>query len=128
MLHRCTRTIRRTLSTQRRPALRDLVVLAPGLEEKAGLKAGDVAKIIADESKTDPATPFRLKLPDSLECPWVSADDVVLLDPLAAQPPPEPPASHECCGSSCPNCVWITHWEACQAWEKEQQQTPTQPM
>ncbi|OQR80500.1 hypothetical protein THRCLA_23474 [Thraustotheca clavata] len=108
-------------STQvRTPKLRDLVVLAPGIAERNGLKAGDVAKVILHDIK-DVATPYRLQIPNTLERPWFAAEDIVLADPNASQPAPEPPGDHECCGSSCPNCVWISHWAECQEWEAEQQ-------
>ncbi|ETV81153.1 hypothetical protein H257_05740 [Aphanomyces astaci] len=102
---------------RRRPALRDLVILSPSLSASLGREPNEIAKIISDESATDPKTPFRIQLPNSLDRPWVAAKDVGLADPHAHQPAPEPPASHECCGSSCPNCVWISYWEESQAWE-----------
>ncbi|OQR87905.1 hypothetical protein ACHHYP_20347 [Achlya hypogyna] len=104
----------------RAPRVRDLVVLAPGVPERHGLSAGVVAKVLLHDAK-DATTPYRLEIPNSLEKPWFSSTDIVLADPLAAQPAPEPPGAHECCGSSCPNCVWIKHWAECQEWELEQQ-------
>jgi len=34
--------------------------------------------------------------------------------------PPDEPQPGECCGNSCPLCVWTVYWERLQAWEKQE--------
>jgi hypothetical protein len=42
---------------------------------------------------------------------------IELDDPAAVIPKPVEPLQHECCGSECPDCVWIKYWERLNKWE-----------
>ena len=62
---------------------------------------------------------YRVEIPESATKPWIGFDQLTLLDPLAPRPKPREPASNACCGSDCPNCVWIQYRAACEAFELE---------
>ncbi len=104
----------------RRPSVRDLVKLNPslGLTSLKGLVAGHVVKITQDQTSADPTTPYQVRLEsaDMVTHPWFKEDELVLADPIAPWPKPEAPEN--CCGSSCPNCVWIRYQAECDEWTK----------
>ncbi len=41
-------------------------------------------------------------------------------DETAESSPPEKPGYDECCGSSCPNCVWDVYYEELGKWRESQ--------
>ncbi len=107
----------RSLCTARLPGLRGKVNLAPKSPCRGGLVPGELLLVVAHDME-DAVNPYRVQHPDHLEkCGWYGAEHLVLVDASASPVPPEPPGSNTCCGSDCPNCVWIQYWRECQEWE-----------
>jgi hypothetical protein len=105
-------TVRHNLT--RAPTLRDRVVLADSMISLKGLAAGEIVHIIQHD-KSDPTTPYQVRLADN-STPWFKYDELVLADPLSAQPPPWRPERNACCGSSCEDCVWILYRREVKEW------------
>ena len=107
----------------RRPAKRDMAKLADdSITELKGLAAGIAVEVIAVDTGR---LSHCVRLPDlqtpsgplvRLQGVWFEEASLVLADPEASQPPPCRPKPHECCGSSCPRCVWIVFREEQRAW------------
>ena len=99
------------------PEVGDTVVLSalhrPGLK---GFLAGDRGTVLQHD-KGDPKLCYQVKHLISGDTPWFGAGDIVLLDPTAPPPRPVEPESNACCGSQCPNCVWIQYFEACRLYD-----------
>lgn len=88
------------------------------LEELNGLKKNEIGVIISID-KNDPNMFYQIRLPSSYYLAWFNKNDIELYNPNDPIPKPQPPESNECCGSECPDCVWIKYWEELQEWEKE---------
>jgi len=107
----------------RRPEVGDIVILAPGhVKELKGLFLGVSATVIQYDTN-DPGLCYQVKLSptsgsDLSETPWFSAADIVLKDPSSPIPQPIEPESNACCGSQCPDCVWVRYFESCKVYEK----------
>lgn len=93
-----------------------MILANPSLQEKNGLFQHQIATIIAIDRK-DMSHHYRVSLPDSLYTAWFAHDDLKLFDPNASIPKPNQPQHNECCGSECPDCVWIQYWEEMNEWE-----------
>ena len=111
----------------RRAGVGDRVVLAEGISEAKGLRRGDVATVIKLHPKGRLEFFYRIELADSYAKPWLGLHQLTLLDPLAPRPRPTEPESNECSGSDCPNCVWISYWDACEAFELQEKEAPQLP-
>jgi hypothetical protein len=103
----------------RRPTVRDLVKLNPSLDVDSlkDLRKEQVVKVAQDQADTDPVTPYQVRWQTAdgmVTSPWFEEGDLVLADPMAPWPKPEVPEN--CCGSHCPNCVWIQYQQECDAW------------
>lgn len=98
----------------RHPEIGDEVVLN-ALEEKNGLKPNVIVKVIDMDLKDEKYT-YRIQLTPDRTC-WFSKYDVLLKDINAPIPKPSEPASNACCGSNCPDCVWLKYWERLQEYE-----------
>ncbi len=120
MVRRDLVVVRRLFSSIRRPLLGDYVILSNGIEEKNGLYKDQIVKVISYD-KNDIKMCYRVSLPSSHYSAWFAESDLNLSNPNAPIPKPEPPESNECCGSECPDCVWITYWETLQEWERTNQ-------
>lgn len=99
----------------RLPALRDSVVLEQSITSLKGLSAGEIVRIIKHD-KSDPNTPYQVRLADS-STPWFKSGELVLADPHSSQPPPWRPESNACCGSSCEDCVWVVYRRELKEWK-----------
>ncbi|GMI21035.1 hypothetical protein TeGR_g761 [Tetraparma gracilis] len=70
--------------------------------------------------KNDERSHYRVALstaPRADSC-WLPARSLRLSDPNQPIPRPKEPENEECCGSDCPNCVWIQYWERLQDYER----------
>lgn len=121
----------------RQPEVGDVVVLAnANLTELKGLLSTAHGTVIKYDSG-DPNLCYQvqLKLPVSgdgtlyattaTETPWFSSSDITLKDPTAPIPPPKEPESNACCGSQCPDCVWIQYFAARKAYEARMSAKPS---
>jgi hypothetical protein len=107
----------------RKPYKGDQVILANhSLLEKNGLSQHQIAIVISID-RNDLKNYYRVSLPDSFYTAWFAHDDLKLLDPNALIPKPNQPQNNECCGSECPDCVWIQYWEEMNEWEALQKES-----
>jgi hypothetical protein len=101
----------------RKPYKGDQVILADySLLEKNGMSQHQVATVIAIY-RNDLNNYYRVSLPGSFYTAWFAHNDLELLDQNASIPKPNEPQNNECCGSECPDCVWIQYWEEMNEWE-----------
>jgi hypothetical protein len=115
----CRHRLNRRQMSGRRPTVRDLVKLHPSLDVESlkDLRKEQVATVTQDQAATDPVTPYQVRwatADGTFTSPWFEEGDLVLADPLAPWPKPEVPEN--CCGSQCPNCVWVQYQQECDEW------------
>jgi hypothetical protein len=106
------------VAAPRQPGLRDQVKLN-SQQELRGLQPEMVVEIVQvklhERNGDTNTTPYQVCLRNH-RTPWFSADELILANPMERQPPPQRPAADECCGSSCPNCVWIVYRQEQREW------------
>ena len=81
-----------------------------------GLFSGVEVPVI-DIDMTDDKFTFRVKIDTTpATTPWLPKAAVALSDPFSLPPRPSEPTN--CCGSECPDCVWITYWKDVEEWSE----------
>jgi hypothetical protein len=92
----------RKFSTTRKPTLGDIVIISDSKVCKEFSKCEKAVVISYDP--TDTKFTYQVRVDESFLTPWLGANDIILANPNAPVPLPQPPGPNECCGSQCPNC------------------------
>ncbi|GMI17658.1 hypothetical protein TrLO_g10534 [Triparma laevis f. longispina] len=76
-----------------------------------GITHKGVDGVVVDIDPKDEKFYYRVKTSSTppAQYSWIPKDAVVLLDPSCTPPRPNEPTN--CCGSECPDCVWICYWK-----------------
>ena len=104
-----------SIENMRYPEIGDEVILNSNIE-KNGLKPNLIVKIIGMDLTDDKYT-YRINVTKDHTC-WFSKYDIILNDPNSCIPKPNEPDSNDCCGSNCPDCVWLKYWERLHDYER----------